>query len=86
MAGNYAIKSIVIIDFIDVTDIAGARPFRRTSECALTPSQPLTYDHVAKVLQRQDVHFIAASKGDFVDTRAARCKIYSGDPGPMRKT
>jgi len=37
MAGNYAIKSISVIDFIDVQDIAIVVPFRELSPRSLVP-------------------------------------------------
>jgi hypothetical protein len=43
MVSDYAIKSIVVIDFIDVADIAIAVPFLGRVETTLTPIRSVAY-------------------------------------------
>jgi hypothetical protein len=59
MAGNYATKSIVLIDFMDVRDIAIAIPFYRRGKWQLTLASPVTYWTLRKLSSLADVHLIA---------------------------
>jgi hypothetical protein len=59
MGGNYAIKSIVLIDFMDVRDIAIAIPFRRRAKMAVNPSFSSDLLDSKETQQQADVHLIA---------------------------
>jgi len=49
MAGNYAIKPILVIDFIDVEDFAIVRPFRDLSPGHLNSKYSVTYRQTQKL-------------------------------------
>jgi hypothetical protein len=59
MGGHYAIKSMVLIDFMDVRDIAIAIPFRRRTEMGVNPSFSSGLLESKETQQQADVHLIA---------------------------
>jgi hypothetical protein len=59
MGGNYAIKSIVLIDFIDVRDIVIAIPFRRRAKMGVNPSFSSDLLESKENQQPGEVHLIA---------------------------
>jgi hypothetical protein len=75
MAVNYATKSIVVIDFIDVNDIAIASPFLRASKYVISPSQSVTYRHVQKINREEDVHLFAVFDGNSTDCQLRKVEI-----------
>jgi hypothetical protein len=59
MAGHYAIKSIAVLDFIDIEDIAIMSPLQGGVFSPKFPAYPTTYRDPRKVSSRQSVHHIA---------------------------
>ena len=60
MGGHYAIKSMVLIDFMDVGDIAIAIPFHRRAKMAVNLSFSSGLLEFEETQQPADVHLIAA--------------------------
>jgi hypothetical protein len=71
MVGHYATKSIVVIDFIDVKDLAIAVPSSQGFECYLKRAVYRFYQAVQGSANSEDVHGIAVAVGNFAATASS---------------
>jgi len=73
MIGNYAIKSIVLIDFIDIIEVARAPPFVRYRKDPVNLVLLATYGNCCKFTARESVHRIAVPRTKDSQARNVLC-------------
>jgi hypothetical protein len=75
MASDYAIKSIGLIDFIHMSDIASEMPFQNTSLLPVTCTRSTTYSNNEECAGLCAVHRIAVSMGNSDGSSRQEVKI-----------
>ncbi len=68
-ASDYAIKSILLIDFINVADIAIASPFPAVPKMFLKTFISIAYENRAGLRGGSGVHLVAVLEGNFAKPR-----------------
>jgi hypothetical protein len=62
IARNYAIKSIILLDFMDITEIASAAPFCRASENQINHCLTVAYGRYCNLIVKEGAHQIAVRR------------------------